>query len=899
MTTLNDCLSIFPAQGLARRQLNQGWRMRYAPLGEGEDLGFPQPQFDDGDWQPVEVPKLHRATAGQEAVWYRTRFRRPTEGPRTLLRFDGAFLVANVWLNGKLLGSHYGYFAPFSFDITSTLQQENVLAVCVESPVEVELQKKKHVMGVFNDWDCKPYSNTNFFTLPPEYEWHVPLGLWQPVWLETVGAVVVEWLHCIPRLEAGDTARVHLRTRLRNLDVRNLSAEIQLRIRPANFESPQPPLQLKRGFVIRGHDVIELEFQLSLADPHLWWPWDHGSQHLYAVDLGIVVEKRETCYVTERFGVRQVSLERGPDGWIWRLNGRIIWPKGANYISNFFLDASTPELYAKDLRLAREANMDCLRVHAHVEPEAFYREADESGMLLLEDFPLTFVYVYQAPYEDAQFFEQAVRSQIPEMVHLLHNHPAVILWIVHNEPAWPKRLDYYSDAHRAQCNRDVDLAAARLLSELDPERPVLPAPGDEDEHLYHGWYQGSWRDFALDRPRFPTEYGAQALPNADSPVWEVLRRDWPVPADDPSWRYACYQPVQWGQHGVGAPDAFPTREAYIAASQEYQATLCRFATQRFRLRKFDPCGGALVFQLVDCFPAITWSLLDYHRLPKRAYLAMKEAFAPTVAIADFVDGTSVGDHHALLVERGRRVRFSLYVVNDDYRMRGPATLHWALNRRRTAPGPWWMTLRAWWERPREGGAIPVDALPAADAPALPVAEIVRSFGVDGDYELTTTLEVAEKEVHRAVETFRVGQAQAAAGRVVTVPRLLVNRMFQPKSFIPTDRGFEFRLFNRIQACTLEGIQFIQLDGESVDPTHIRVQADGAPAAEPLTEVLARGPIELPLRSQMRFSVDLGHPATTGAHEVLLSCKIRGFGIYTFKLRPQLLRTAHPPTATRR
>ena len=43
------------------------------------------------------------------------------------VRFEGAFLVANVWLNGRLLGSHYGYFAPFSFDISSFLLEENVL----------------------------------------------------------------------------------------------------------------------------------------------------------------------------------------------------------------------------------------------------------------------------------------------------------------------------------------------------------------------------------------------------------------------------------------------------------------------------------------------------------------------------------------------------------------------------------------------------------------------------------------------------------------------------------------------------------------------------------------------------------------------------------------------------
>jgi hypothetical protein len=154
---LNDCLSLFPSQALNRQELTTGWRMSIATLGEGEDRGFSRLDFDDDTWAPVPVPRLHGATSGNEAIWYRTRFPRPRHRQRTLLRFEGAFLVANVWLNGRLLGSHYGYFAPFSFDISSFLLEENVLAVCIEAPVETDLAAKRHLMGLFNDSDVKPY----------------------------------------------------------------------------------------------------------------------------------------------------------------------------------------------------------------------------------------------------------------------------------------------------------------------------------------------------------------------------------------------------------------------------------------------------------------------------------------------------------------------------------------------------------------------------------------------------------------------------------------------------------------------------------------------------------------------------------------------------------------------
>lgn len=44
------------------------------------------------------------------------------------------------------------------------------------------------------------------------------------------------------------------------------------------------------------------------------------------------------------------------------------------------------------------------------------------------------------------------------------------------------------------------------------------------------------------------------------------------------------------------------------------------------------CGGALVWQLNDCWPVASWSIIDYFQRKKPAYYAMRRALAP-VAIA--------------------------------------------------------------------------------------------------------------------------------------------------------------------------------------------------------------------------------------------------------------------------
>src|SRR4029077_14321631 len=126
---------------------------------------------------------------------------------RVVLRIGGAFLATNVWLNGKLLGAHYGYFAPFGFDLTPYLKPENLLVICCESPVEAQPEKKRHIMGLFNDGDLKPYPASAYSSLPDPYRIEVPLGLWQPVQLEYVGPIAVDWIRITPGFEGGDGRR--------------------------------------------------------------------------------------------------------------------------------------------------------------------------------------------------------------------------------------------------------------------------------------------------------------------------------------------------------------------------------------------------------------------------------------------------------------------------------------------------------------------------------------------------------------------------------------------------------------------------------------------------------------------------------------------------------------------
>src|SRR2546428_1127069 len=126
---------------------------------------------------------------------------------------------------------------------------------------------------------------------------------------------------------------------------------------------------------------------------------------------------------------------------------------GANYCSQFFLDAAADDLIASDIDLAKQANMDMLRLNAHVEPPALYDSADRSGILLWQDLPLIGSYVHRADARSLAFFRDAVLTQAEELMHLGYNHPSIVTYAVHADPPWSQSLKWLGERPTEQLNR--------------------------------------------------------------------------------------------------------------------------------------------------------------------------------------------------------------------------------------------------------------------------------------------------------------------------------------------------------------------------------------------------------------------------------------------------------------
>jgi len=159
--------------------------------------------------------------------------------------------------------------------------------------------------------------------------------------------------------------------------------------------------------------------------------------------------------------------------------------------------------------------------------------------------------------------------------------------------------------------------------------------------------------YAEDMARFVSEYGIQA-----SPVMETLRRALPETERSYNSPGLMHRIKDRPKNKVDAllipVTGLPTTlDDYVDFTQITQAEGMKFAIEHFR-RRTPHCAGSLIWQYNDCWPGISWSLVDYYGFGKASYFYVARAYAPVMASFKAVDGG-----------------LELWVVNGrDYRVGG-------------------------------------------------------------------------------------------------------------------------------------------------------------------------------------------------------------------------------------
>jgi len=125
----------------------------------------------------------------------------------------------------------------------------------------------------------------------------------------------------------------------------------------------------------------------------------------------------------------------------------------------------------------------------------------------------------------------------------------------------------------------------------------------------------------------------------------------------PDWRAWAYHDFQYDQtFNVAGIEMGDSLEEFIENSQEYQYRLLKFAIERYRAS--GKVTGVFQFMFVDPWPAITWSVVDYWRRPKKGYRALQIAFQPVLVSLTW------GRTHLQQRDRKTSLFHEITIVND-------------------------------------------------------------------------------------------------------------------------------------------------------------------------------------------------------------------------------------------
>ncbi|KAB2908527.1 MAG: hypothetical protein LC102_05295 [Ignavibacteriales bacterium] len=575
----------------------------------------------------AEIPsnwELHGLKNFNGTVWYAREVEIPPlqDNEEVFFIFNGVDYISDLFLNGVKLGSNEGYFAPFIHRAVSGALRvgKNLLVLRVNSPFEepgtVWPLRKKTIKGVLNHHDCRPGG----WDLERGQDCNTG-GIWNSVKMVITSGAIAENVKITYEFLSGGAANVIVFATLlksqNNLGFENVRAEIT---------APDKRKFIFGNTVRSESGVVEVSLCALLEGIELWYPWDVGEQKLYELTL---FWEQDEIY-RGKFGLRSLELES--DGRFF-INDKELFLRGTNIIPEQLLSTLSRERIAKMVQMMREAHINSVRVHAHVTRPEFYEACDEAGILVWQDFPL------QWTHDDSPEFKDNAVRQIKKMVRHLYNHPSVAVWCCHNEPG--------------EQVETLDVALEKAVRSEDHYRIVRRASNYE-EHAYDGWYWGDYRHYA-GAPMGPlvTEFGAQALPGVDSLQGFLLSIAPPYDWDE--WRYHNFQPDQ--TFNIARVDKGANLKEFSENSQKYQADLLSFAVHNYRRRKGRGITGVFQFMFIDCWQAITWSVIDYFGVPKLGYHALQQAYDPLLLSVFYRQNRYF---------RRSMLNFEIWVINDLY-----------------------------------------------------------------------------------------------------------------------------------------------------------------------------------------------------------------------------------------
>ncbi|KAL5315174.1 hypothetical protein ACEPPN_017825 [Leptodophora sp. 'Broadleaf-Isolate-01'] len=600
-----------------------------------------------------------------EVPWiYKTTFPSPSLSEKdratvkAVIAFDGLDTYATVVLNGKEILRTESMFIPERVDVTTFLKEEgdNELEITFESAY----LKGCAIVEKYPDhhWGCWNGDTSRLAVRKAQYHWGwdwgptlMTCGPWRPINLEIFSSRISD-LYFTSNVDKSLKSAEFVA----KADVEGSATEIKFDISLDGKEVATKTVKAEKSHASH-------KFQID--DPALWFPIRYGKQPLYTVTATLVEGTAEIDTQSKKFGLRRAELIQRPmtdqpgTTFFFQINNIPVFCGGSDWIpADNFIPRISKEKYYDWVKLVADGNQFMIRVWGGgiFEEQAFYDACDELGILVWQDFMFGC-----GNYPGFPEFLALVKTEAEENVKLLRHHPSIIIWAGNNEDYQYQEsmgLTYDFENKDSESWLKTDFPARYIYEKilLDACNELIPDtfyhfgspwggknttdPTIGDLHQWNVWHgsQEKYQNFDKLVGRFVSEFGMEAFPNI-----KTIEAFLPLGKDDPD-RFAQSSTVDFHNKADGherrialylvenfryAPDPL---EQFIYSTQLMQAECLASAYRLWKRQWKGPgkeyCGGALVWQINDCWPVTSWAIVDYYLRPKHAFYTVKREMAP-------------------------------------------------------------------------------------------------------------------------------------------------------------------------------------------------------------------------------------------------------------------------------
>lgn len=508
-----------PVQSLA-----SGWHFRFG----GDATGVTDNAYDDRAWSEVSLPHtwnrvgeygLTPSPAMNNAHgigWYRLHVDVPKVAPghHLFLQFDAVGNVADVWVNGVLVGRHEGAFSRFRFDVTHFVKPG------ASNVIVVKADNSKPDVGA---------STENVIPLGGDF--FVNGGIYRQASLIDTDSAQIDLLdHGSPGVYVStpnvtmDEAKVSVLTKLRNFAPSQRALAVVTTIRD---DAKRTVSTDTAPATLGGSSTLDVTRTLTLAHPRLW----NGLKdpYLYTVTVELRDHDRVIDRVVQPLGVRTFHFDAKTG---FSLNGQALPLHGASRHQDRLGKgwAISPQDHAEDMAIMAEMGVNTIRGAHYQHAQEWYDDADKTGMVMWAEVP----FVHQSSLTNSAPKQALIdngKEQLTELIRQNYNHPSIMVWSIGNETdIRPVQLNLKTPAQSLVMLKVLNMLAkqedpSRITGYADccedaiPDQPVLSNVADlTGYNRYFGWYYGKPEDLGsfLDKmhARYPSmpigvsEYGA-------------------------------------------------------------------------------------------------------------------------------------------------------------------------------------------------------------------------------------------------------------------------------------------------------------------------------------------------------------------------------------------------------